>query len=313
MEEIVDKNVACFIHSCNLDITGTEILEYEIDYLNRIGFLSKCKYVIINNIGKPIQKNKFEEVGKNIMIINHSKDTNLFENCTLRLMHFFSQLNSDFKILYLHTKGVSYKKDHPYYYTVKDWTDFMLYCLGDKYNDCVKMLDYVDIVGTNYRNKKYDGNPTHFSGNFWWARADYIRNLLVENLNGKYDAEFWVFENCPKFIHIHKCPYGHYENRYHRLQYAGIVDYKINQFHNILKNLSKETILYGIDNNYVDVTAICYQQLCQYGILKIPCGDHERNNIFGDHLVGSRKHIRIGNLDFPYEEEICLPLTSSSS
>jgi len=166
-------NVVCFLYICSTKEWGTEILDYLILYLQRQDLSRKLKYLFINNLGEEIPHNKY--IDKNIIITNYSNDTNLFENCTLRMMRFFSKFNPGYKILYLHTKGVSYQRNSNLTPNIHGWIDMMLYCSVDKHVECLDMLDYVDIVGCNYGHAKYNGKIfEHYSGNFWWIISDYV-------------------------------------------------------------------------------------------------------------------------------------------
>lgn len=48
-------------------------------------------------------------------------------------------------------------------------------------------------------------------------------------------------------------------------------------------------ILYGIENNYKDVTDI----VTKLGLVTLPASDDQRAELFGDHLFGIVKHICI--------------------
>ena len=188
----------------------------------------------------------------------------------------------------------------------------MLYGLVDKHIECLEILNSVDIIGSDYRHHASDQNPDHFSGNFWWANSDYINTLSVYHLKDKYDAEFWLFRNQPTFFHINKCPYGHYENTYKTHQYAHIIDDRMASMIQTLEDLKKckkVHILYGIDGQYLDVTDKCLSVLIKDGMICIPGGDMLRNELFTDPLPGVIKHIRIGNVKYPYTENIRLPIT----
>ena len=45
-------------------------------------------------------------------------------------------------------------------------------------------------------------------------------------------------------------------------------------------------IKYGIVDNNIDVTDICYNKLCNNNIITIHEGDHNREKYFGDPLFG---------------------------
>jgi len=169
------------------------------------------------------------------------------------------------------------------------------------------MMDYVDVIGCNFRHRLYDHNGSHYSGNFWWARSDYLKNMEIHSLVGKYDAEFCLFKNNPTFAHIHKCPHGHYEQYYAPSSYQKIVDNKVISIINMLSEIKSMPILYGIEDRYIDITSICHSTLITNGIIDIPAGDNERNAIFGDPIPGTVKHIRIGDLTFPFQENIRIP------
>jgi hypothetical protein len=219
---------ACFIHSTNIDLNKTEILEYLVNYLNNLEFIDKMDFLFINNIGIEINEDHFKKINdnkfSNIIIVNYSNDNNLFENCTLKQLYSFSKLNPDYKILYLHTKGVSHDKTHKFYKGIISWINYMLYCLVDNYESCINILQDVDVIGCNYRIK--GENPIHFSGNYWWATSNYINKLSIVGLNTKYDAEFWLFGKNPSYFNIHTLNYM-YENNYPQSYYKNSV---INNF-----------------------------------------------------------------------------------
>src|SRR3990170_2555864 len=162
----LSSKVVCFLHSCTLDIWKTEILDNMIKYFKESGFINVLEYLFINNIGDGIDVNRYIGISPKIVITNYSSNSDLFENCTLRQMHFFSQFNPNYKIIYLHTKGVSYPKGHIFGPGIRDWVNFMLYCLITKHVECIELLDYVDVVGCDRRNEVlHPGTPTHYSGN----------------------------------------------------------------------------------------------------------------------------------------------------
>jgi hypothetical protein len=296
----MESNTVCFIHSCNINITGTEKLDYLLDYINKLGLLKSFKHIFINNIGAKLNEAKYKSISENIVVINFSSDNNLFENCTLRQLYFFSQYNPDYKILYLHTKGVSYKKDHKFFEGIQCWINYMLYCLVNKYKECVKMLDYVDVVGCQYKNFPYESNPSHFSGNFWWTTSNYIKTNSTFSLKNKYDAEFWLFKNNPYFINICKYPFAKYETPCYENDYSDLITNNISTIIYNLENPDKIKILYGTEGSYIDVTDICKQKLSSNGIVNIPPFDLQRSIIFENNIEPhtTDKHILIGNIKY---------------
>jgi hypothetical protein len=200
LDSIYDSNgTYCFIHSCSLR-NNNDILDEMIDKIQKIHF----DYIFIVNIGNKINK-LYEE---NIVIIEHSNDTTLYEIPTINLMHSFCVRNPKSKVLYLHTKGISY---HTVPQSIVDWRNMMLYFLIN--NDCIKILDNHDIVGCNYSENPHP----HFSGNFWWTRASYITMLKPIETNVKHDAEWWIFSDNklnPTYYSLHNSNINHYNELY---------------------------------------------------------------------------------------------------
>jgi len=64
-------------------------------------------------------------------------------------------------------------------------------------------------------------------------------------------------------------------------------------------------IKYGIHNNYIDVTQICYSKLLKDNIISIPLCDHYRANYFSDPLVGVLKSVFIiyNNIITEYKDD----------
>jgi hypothetical protein len=174
-------------------------------------------------------------------------------------MNFFSKINPNYKILYLHTKGVSYENKYENIKlldNVSDWVDFMLYCLVNNSDSCIEFLNYCNIIGCNYREPPKE-KFHHFSGNFWWVNAMHISKLNINDLNDKFDAEWHVMKKRTRFLNIHTCPYGHYENAYKLEQYKNIVDSNIEYY--------KETMKYQINNlvflNYSEEEEMHYSNI----------------------------------------------------
>jgi len=94
----------------------------------------------------------------------------LYEDCVNERAH---------KVMYFHTKGISHMcgvRDH---YSdrkvraINSWRHLMEWGCIDKWKENLDRLDTYQVTGVNYC---LDPWP-HMSGNFWWARADYISTL----------------------------------------------------------------------------------------------------------------------------------------
>lgn len=297
--------LVCFIHSCTLPMWGSEKLTDLVSQLRNSGLLAHLSHVFINNVGLPLDPHMFPE--QNILITNYSEDTGQFENCTLRQMYFYAQLHQVAKILYMHTKGVSYPKEHSFSPNVQDWTNFMTYGLVDHYEFCIEMLDHVDTVGVNYRptivTPPQYPDPDHFSGNYWWVNAKYWITVPIFKLKTKADAEWILFKNNPTFINIIKSPKKHYDEPYKLSDYQEVVQQRIAAYRALIANIASERVYYGVPGCYIDITEFCKgsNSLCISG------GDHERNVIYHkDPCHGVIKHVMIAGMTFNCDEELRL-------
>ena len=212
---MASKNI-CFIHSTHLPITGTFMLDRLLSYMNDHTIMDKLERIVITNIGIPLDEEKYTHLHPAIVVINYSEDASLFENATMKQIIYFSKIHSDYNVLYLHTKGVSYTPDHPFYPGILSWIDFMMYSLVDHAESCIKLLNVYDTIGTCIKDK--DENPIHYSGNFWWAKSSYLQRLHIPAFKDKYDVEFLTLSANPKWFNVFTLHHL-YQNVYPRSVY----------------------------------------------------------------------------------------------
>lgn len=97
---------------------------------------------------------------------------------------------------YIHTKGVTY----PNHKGGKYWRDYMMWYNVHKWEGCVeKLMEGYEMCGCKLV-ENHRAFPMHYSGNFWWAKSEYIRRCPpVEGLNhqDRYQAEFWSCKGSP--------------------------------------------------------------------------------------------------------------------
>lgn len=200
----IDNKIVCFIHSCNLG--SISILDTLIEHIINSNLVKVLDKIYIINVGQPIPK-EYEKS----KIIQYASETNTHELETINIIYQFSEMYPNVKLLYLHTKGITY----PNVQIVMDWVDHMLYYLVDKYErylgDKIQMLDKWDAVGVNWLN--WPGN--HFSGNFWWSNTNHLRKLTPITSGVRHDAEWWVLSHPDtKFYELHNSGVHHYEMAY---------------------------------------------------------------------------------------------------
>jgi GR25 family glycosyltransferase involved in LPS biosynthesis len=214
LEEVLTPKKICFIHSCHLASAGTERLNTVLESAKAIKELDS---IIINNIGIPLDEPFYTAQDKRIQVLQHSEDPNLFEIPTLKLMSEFSKKHPSAKVLYLHSKSISYHKQSELYACCTDWIKMMLHFMCKRSADCLKALDTYDTTGCNYReDNKW---PPHYSGNFWWANANYIKQLSTSSLTNKMSAEWWLLTGRGSYKEQHNANIDHFIDRYPEIKY----------------------------------------------------------------------------------------------
>lgn len=166
---------------------------------------------------------------QNIKICHTSQTNSLMEYPGLTLIKELADATIDEEyFMYFHLKGVTHRNHRG----IHDWRKYMEYWTIDRYLDSIRKLDEgFDICGTNYIYKPFMGvdqvikSWPHYSGNFWWARASYLKKLdplphpdsyvtgSVSKLTGypidgrkffRYDHEAWIASGNPNWAEIHK-------------------------------------------------------------------------------------------------------------
>lgn len=214
--------LACFIHSTTLDLWKDTYLIELLDAMKNSGLLAKMSSVCVINTGKPVDHSHLESHYAPVKVVYYSENTMDFENATIRILHTFAKLNPTYKILYMHTKGISYTPNHVFYLGVQAWNQYMRYCLVTHHARCVRLLDVYDTVGCNFRPTEH-GNGQHYSGNYWWGHARYIQQLPIHYLKDKYHPEFWLLQKEPLYFNVHSIEHM-YEQAYPLANYVECVE-----------------------------------------------------------------------------------------
>src|SRR5579872_2717486 len=163
---------------------------------------------------------RFVSVYDWINIIETGSDESLFEGLTLGHLHDWCRTDLDSKyVAYVHTKGISQLPGAgpESFRAVNSWRHMLEWAVIDRWRDVVKQLAIVDVAGINFR---LDPRP-HFSGNFWWATAEYVRQLPSPALTPvlpyidadqrtlqRVRYEMWIGINKPNVFSFGDFPWG---------------------------------------------------------------------------------------------------------
>lgn len=156
-------------------------------------------------------KNLFND--SKIIILYTSNNLNLYETCTINAIYEQSNVEEEFNVLYIHTKGVRHNNTNP---CVIDWINYLCYFNIYQFEQCIDLLEQYDCIGVNLQKEPV----YHYSGNFWWAKSEYIKKLN-KCIYTSYNApEFWLTEtNIGKYISLHNSNINHYNERYSEDKY----------------------------------------------------------------------------------------------
>jgi hypothetical protein len=202
--------IAIFYHVGQLG-NWHEIYTEQINRLQESGLLQKSSYFHISiNGDEPLPF-----IPDNVKKIAYNEDKVLEAN-TLEYMWHFAQNNPDYKILYLHTKGVTRYGIELLQEQTKAWRYYMEYFCVDNWEACCNTLDAFDTCGVQIEHKAtyntlddpIEIDATYYNGNFWWAKASYIKQLDPKFLytsdtpwlRGK--SELWIGSGNPNAANL---------------------------------------------------------------------------------------------------------------
>lgn len=186
MDVIAFYHIACMGH-------WREVVWEQLRVLSRAGFPGLIRISFIGRMQDwPFVELAAKKLRLNIMLIHQSTNLREFESPALRELDAVCRAGYEGAVLYFHTKGVS-APGHP---NKTYWRWIMNAYVLNRWEECVADLEDHDIAGVCWE----DCDPrSHFCGNFWWARADWIRKLSGFN---------WYWKNPFYNVNAHRDPEG---------------------------------------------------------------------------------------------------------
>lgn len=230
-------SIKVFFHVCVLDgARSFDVLDRLIDAIMLSGLYAEVSTINCCVTGSPslvhIAVQRLRQSGNKYTVLRVSPaDPLTAERLTLGLVP--GSVEDDDRVLYVHTKGVTRHNDS----RVDDWTRMLTYFCVGRYRDCLAMLESNDVVGANYQTVP----KPHFSGNFWWARGDFLRRLDPDAMSrtAKRGSQDWhvspemdfLFQDLsghrPRVLSMHDSGVDHYRANYPRSEYVDAPDTNI--------------------------------------------------------------------------------------
>lgn len=214
-----NPEIKIYIHVCCIN-NWEDVLKHLLFTIKDSGLYNYVSQINCGILGNYNNSSIFTDEPK-INIIYNELNTQYYEVLTLNHLHKTScESNENFYVLYFHTKGVKHIDNPNLYKNVKDWVDFMLYFNVYHHKKCIEVLKTYDAVGVNLNKSIKDNVPSHYSGNFWWSKSDYIKKLgpvVYYNYNA---PEFWLTEKeLGNFYCLWYSNVNHYHESYEKDNY----------------------------------------------------------------------------------------------
>lgn len=162
-----------------------EPVSEHLDALQKSGLVNALDYFGVGIVGNPAHRHAVKTyfTSRGIRFSVAIEVNSGWEQVTLDKI----ECSDSDKVLYCHTKGAGYPSDYS-----DQWRRSMTVGLVYEWQRAVELLEENDAVGSHWMPLGV-GAPRHFSGNFWFARGDYLNRIPRPVSQGsRWDAEMWV-------------------------------------------------------------------------------------------------------------------------
>lgn len=206
-----------------------DMVKRQISHLKDSGLFAAttklCVSVIARNDSDVEELRRIVADDDKLMIVSDCRDPRKFEYPALQFIK-KKCVDEDCLVYYFHTKGITYqnfntsdRKFNKFKRNIEAWRLMMEYFLFDKWKVAVNLLsgsklaiadgpqrkplsgERFDVYGC-YRFPPPPMKYYLYAGNFWWARATYVRTLPDFDESrfaaDRFFAEEWLFRSNPK-------------------------------------------------------------------------------------------------------------------
>lgn len=159
------------------------------EHIEALATITEPMHITVGIVGKPENRRAVRAAFAGFDVDFLGADVGWEQVTIHRLQDDLALLPDDTPVLYAHTKGAAHES-----HLTDPWRREMTRrCVYD-WRHCINLLAHFDAVGahwlTRYDDSRID-NPI-FAGNFWWARAAYLRKLPRCSMINRHEAEAWV-------------------------------------------------------------------------------------------------------------------------
>lgn len=179
------------------------ILDSQIFAIKSSGLMSQTKKIYVSGAGDMIDTPKGMELG---VWTSNLKEG---EVETMRFIHRMSkEISGNF--WYIHTKGARWEIGSHESKCADSWREYMQYFVIYGWKNCVESLRNHDVCGVEYARSEWFPEKFIFSGNFWWARSNYIKSIIKPIIDEtpydeyRFKAEFFLSQGNPKVKNFHQ-------------------------------------------------------------------------------------------------------------
>lgn len=173
-----------------------EVVKQQVDRVLNSGLYDWCDLLEVTCVDNNGKFDGIYNIFKDLNKVNIFKTTeNNYEYWAIKRTWELSQKLQG-KLFYFHTKGVSNRYNNLIQKNISEWKskgvdtwkECLEYFLIDNFKECISKLDQFDTVGVTCNNGWY-------SGNFWWANLDYIKQNPEPCFAGRWYYENWLNDN----------------------------------------------------------------------------------------------------------------------
>jgi hypothetical protein len=193
-----DRPIVIFFHVCNIGPLWKDVIHEQMHTLIASGLYAAARDIFVGCSCSrceeeiPLVMKKYSKV----IMMQSAHSVQVHENHTINsLLAYCKELDQDpCNILYLHTKGITGKSPNQLY-----WRRFMMVYMVELWQLCHAILSYgYSTVGVNKSNLFFlQSSFMHYSGNFWWARSEYLSSLdfiPADKMHDRFQAEWKLLQ-----------------------------------------------------------------------------------------------------------------------